>query len=117
MTLVLLETLRPTPEERSTICIQDPELILEASQLSEVLPLLQNVQSLVADGYRAAGFLSYEAGYAFLPNMPVVRSIPVPLVWFALSKQLSPVPSFQNQSYELTDLSLNLNPDDYRKAI
>ena len=119
MTLVLLETLLPTSGETKNIWISNPEKILQTSELSRVTETLREVEDSVSSGYLAAGFISYETGYHFLPNMPAVSSS-FPLVWFALSKthdsQVPPDFDAQNVA-ELHDLSLDTTLEEYSHAI
>ena len=62
-----------------------PTRILEARQMADVEPLLAALQEAVATGAHAAGFLSYEAGYALDPKLrPAARLPDGPLAWFGL---------------------------------
>jgi para-aminobenzoate synthetase/4-amino-4-deoxychorismate lyase len=119
MTVVLLETLIGGNEESKNIWISNPERIVQTSDVSRVDEALWDVEDAVSSGYLAAGFISYETGYHFLPNMPVVSS-GFPLVWFALTK------TYENQApgdfetrdiAELHDLTLDTTPDEYSRAI
>jgi para-aminobenzoate synthetase/4-amino-4-deoxychorismate lyase len=61
-------------------------LIEEVStqNLGEVIPALQKVESWVARGYHAAGFLSYEAATAFDSALITRPPGDFPLLWFGI---------------------------------
>src|SRR5262245_53837080 len=86
MTLVLLESLRPNPQETQTFFVDQPEKIIQCHTASKVDDLLTEVQEWIKQGYTAFGFLTYEAGYALLPNLPEPHRLTLPCAWFALSK-------------------------------
>lgn len=119
MTVVLLETLLPTSDETKNIYISNPEKIVQASDISRVAKALREVEDAVSSGYLAAGFISYETGYHFLPNMPLVSSA-FPLVWFALTKTYdsqAPQDFDAHNIAELHDLSLDTTLQEYSRAI
>ncbi|MCP4561444.1 MAG: aminodeoxychorismate synthase component I [Bosea sp.] len=64
----------------------DPVEVIEASEPSEIANAFARVEAGLARGLHAAGFLSYELGYAFEPRLagllPAQRSLP--LLWFGL---------------------------------
>jgi para-aminobenzoate synthetase / 4-amino-4-deoxychorismate lyase len=86
MTLVLLESLRPNPQESETFFVEHPEKIVQCDTAGEIDDLLTEVQEWINSGYTAFGFLTYEAGFAFLPNLPEPHRLNLPCAWFALSK-------------------------------
>ncbi len=62
-----------------------PHRIVEATRLSEVMPALRDVERAVeANGWHAAGFISYEAAPAFDTALDVRRDEGFPYVWFGL---------------------------------
>lgn len=64
----------------------DPVEIIEAQTPDDVGAAIAKIESGVARGLHAAGFMAYELGYALEPKlkdlMPTER--PVPLIWFGL---------------------------------
>lgn len=74
--------------ERKWLYFREPQHIIEANSLEEVVPGLALVDSLVQrHGLYAAGFLSYEAAPAF-DNALYTRPPSVfPLLWFGLYSQ------------------------------
>lgn len=124
MTSILLETLRATDEDRDTYWMESPDIVLQATRTDEIVPVLQEVERLVSDGYFAAGFLTYEAGFVFLPKLPSPPSIDFPLIWFGLSREVRknmPLPlrsAFQEDHQPmLEDFSLNLDQKSYGDSI
>ncbi len=64
---------------------ENPLEIVSISALDEVVPALRRIEQLVdANGWYAAGFLSYEAAPAFDPAFATHTPQDVPLLWFGL---------------------------------
>jgi para-aminobenzoate synthetase/4-amino-4-deoxychorismate lyase len=85
--MVLLETLRFDSENRNSLLFKDPDTILSTYNLDDVSGLLRELERLIKRGWYAAGFLSYEAGYAFDPSLKTLfgNSRPeLPLLWFGI---------------------------------
>ena len=61
-----------------------PVATLVGTEISEVQPILREVESATNGGLFAAGFLSYEAAPAFDSAMRVRVASDLPLVWFGL---------------------------------
>ncbi|MEX1140399.1 MAG: aminodeoxychorismate synthase component I [Bacteroidota bacterium] len=92
---LLLESNAPS-KDREGYLFTDPHQVVVASELSHVLPALQTLDQGVADGLFAAGFISYEAGFAFEQQLPQDRLPNVPLLWFGLYEK--PVQFNQSRS-------------------
>lgn len=80
---VLLEDRRGAGQ---ALLFADPVEVIEASGPSGIAGAFARIEEGLARGLHAAGFLSYELGYAFEPRLvgqlPVQRSLP--LLWFGL---------------------------------
>ena len=61
-----------------------PKAVLRADRLEEVEPLLAAIDAARQAGNFVAGYLSYEAGYAFEPRLAGLLHSPRPLAWFGL---------------------------------
>jgi para-aminobenzoate synthetase/4-amino-4-deoxychorismate lyase len=66
---------------------EQPIAIVVATELSEVLPALQETEKFTRNGFYAAGFLSYEAAPAFDPVMKTHYSAGFPLLYFGIYQQ------------------------------
>lgn len=67
---------------------------VEAREIADVLPALEEVAQAARQGLWAVGMVGYEAAPAFDPALEVV-GVPAgatPLVWFGLFERLQPVP-------------------------
>ncbi|MCI0613964.1 hypothetical protein L0244_13340 [bacterium] len=121
MTLVLLESLRPNPQESQTFFIDQPERIIQCNTAGEVEDLLAEVEECTKQGYTAFGFLTYEAGYAFLPNLPEPKRLTLPCAWFAVSKAFQKqIPENfipQAKQPDIQELRLNQDLKTYEEAL
>jgi para-aminobenzoate synthetase/4-amino-4-deoxychorismate lyase len=121
MTLVVFESLRPNLQERQTFVVREPEKILQSNNPDEVKQVLMEIAEFTKQGWTAFGFISYEAGYVFLPNLPEPRKSNLPLVWFALSKtfgtNLAPDFFHDVKPPQISDLALNENLNSYTDAL
>lgn len=61
---------------------RDPVEVVTATRVADVVPALNRVRAAVAAGRHAAGFVTYEAGAAFVPGAPVGEA--ERLLWFGL---------------------------------
>ena len=83
-------------ETRQWLHFQAPKIVLTTKDLTEVLPILQQVEQLVqAHQYYAAGFISYEASTAFDAALETHQGDDFPLIWFGLYEKPS-VFEFEN---------------------
>lgn len=61
-----------------TMIFTDPHRVIRTNKISEVNECLKKVQAYIEEGYYAAGFLSYEAAYAFFPmEKPLTYDFPL----------------------------------------
>ena len=80
---VLLDTARSNAANRRSWCFASPSRVLTASTPTEVSAVLDEVTALTADGDYAAGYVSYEAGAAFV-DLPLEATADEPLAWFGI---------------------------------
>ncbi|MEJ2663914.1 MAG: chorismate-binding protein, partial [Spirochaetia bacterium] len=84
---VLLETLKFDALNSRSLLFTNPQTILSTSDIGEVDVLLSSLDDYVSRGFYAAGFLAFEAGYAFVPALGKRlhgRQPPFPLLWFGI---------------------------------
>ena len=84
---VFLETSRSDGFENRSFLFQDPVKIVECNRLEQVEGSLQEVQKAREDGFYAAGYLAYEAGYAFEAAFRLSKNLPIPLLWFGIYRR------------------------------
>jgi para-aminobenzoate synthetase / 4-amino-4-deoxychorismate lyase len=83
-TFVLLDN--STGSGAPSLLFEDPVEIITTDQASDVIATIKKIEQGVARGLHAAGYISYEAGYALEPKiahlMPAHHHMP--LIWFGL---------------------------------
>jgi para-aminobenzoate synthetase/4-amino-4-deoxychorismate lyase len=80
--------------------LRDPQGVVEARAVSDVVPLLAEVEAAARRGLYAAGYVAYEAAPAFDPALRVHAPLApeqadaprLPLAWFGLFSAVSPAP-------------------------
>lgn len=100
------------------LCFREPVKVLCTETLSEVRPLLREVQNWVRQGFYAAGYLAYEAAQAFDPAMPGGRPGQMPLLWFGIFEYPSPAPEFPEvQDSQDIQWRTQISEEDYQQNI
>ncbi len=74
---------------REQRCLEDPVKIIRCHQLSEMTDAFELMEESLAKGLYLAGFLSYEAGYAFEKKLFTGKKYDFPLFSFGAFKNLS----------------------------
>ncbi len=77
-------------EDGSWCRLADPQGVVAANTVPEVLPALAEIERATRAGLFAAGFIAYEAAPAFDPHLRVHASADRPLLWFQLGRRLVP---------------------------
>jgi para-aminobenzoate synthetase/4-amino-4-deoxychorismate lyase len=76
------------PARGGWLYFTDPVHTLSAGRLTDVLPVMREVERLqTVDGLYAAGYLAYEAGPAFDPALVAKTPSGIPFVWFGLYRE------------------------------
>ncbi|MGH1352192.1 MAG: aminodeoxychorismate synthase component I [Methyloligellaceae bacterium] len=126
MTTILIDSDRNA--YGTAFLFKDPSSIVTTSSISDVPQALQQIEKAVANGLYAAGFFSYELGYAFEQRLRcrMPSDLKVPLIWFGLfedAEQLDRdgVRDFlkaddNSQDYGFEDFELALSREQYRSA-
>ncbi|MBN2714111.1 MAG: aminodeoxychorismate synthase component I [Planctomycetes bacterium] len=98
---------------------RSPVSVLTARDISEVIPLLEKVESEVnGKGLCAAGFVGYEAAGAFDPALTTLPCDDFPLVQFALYENFAPLPAPQkNGAAPALSWRDEITEEDYNEAI
>jgi len=110
----------PFGDSLAWLSFRDPVATLIAEEISEVLPLLRQIDSAIERGLHAAGFLSYESAPAFDTAMRVRAAGDLPLAWFGLFEKPEIVES-PTESPPSSTLPWQWQPsvseNDYQRAI
>jgi len=81
---ILLESNSTKQGEEESLLFLEPVSVIQAARLDDVEGSLLLLDSALKDGYYAAGFLSYEAGYALENTLPRDRTPDIPFLWFGV---------------------------------
>lgn len=81
-------------ETGKALLFAEPADIVSASEPSGIVAAFGRIEAGLAQGLHAAGFLSYELGYAFEPRLAgrLPRERALPLVWFGLFEAPRSIP-------------------------
>jgi para-aminobenzoate synthetase / 4-amino-4-deoxychorismate lyase len=83
---VLLVTSRRAHESRNSYLFTNPEYIFALHSIDSLPQLLEQLDAASKKGLYAAGYLSYECGYAIETRLSPV-STTIPLAWFGFYRQ------------------------------
>ncbi|MCD6459951.1 aminodeoxychorismate synthase component I [bacterium] len=83
-TVVLFLSTHKDNEGVRNLFFHNPVEVLSIFDSSQVDNVLNQVDNRIKQGLWAAGFISYEAGYAFEDKLRENRKYPFPLVWFGI---------------------------------
>jgi len=84
---VFLETGRRDADNQHSFLFVAPLATVSCHELAQVETKLAEVEHALRQGYYLAGFLTYEAGYAFEERLPAVVKVSLPLLWFGIYEQ------------------------------
>ena len=109
---------------RRSWCFASPTRILTASTPGEVAALLKEITSITSTGGYVAGYLSYEAGAAFV-DLPGESTADEPLAWFGVYDAPQPLAPSEvatglsqvDAEAAVTDVAFGVSRDEYTSAI
>jgi len=116
---VLLESFSKTDFGRS-FSFEEPEEIIVAHSLEEVLPALARIEQSVAGGMHAAGFINYEAASALNPELPLMTQSDLPLLWFGIfskRRQVTAERDTEHSDCRISEPQLDISRDQYCRSI
>lgn len=67
-----------------SLTFSNPDEVIIAWKLEEVIPCLQIIDQATKEGKYAAGYIAYEAAPAFDPNLRTKSEYRMPLLWFGI---------------------------------
>jgi len=89
---VLLETNKFDQENKKSYLFENPSFVIECHKLSELESIFNRMEDALNKGYYLAGFISYEAGYAFENIFSSHQTYDFPLVCFGAYRTPHPLP-------------------------
>lgn len=134
---VILDTIKTDSQNFKSFIFLDPIYILETSNIDEVENILTEIEGFIKSGYYVAGYITYEAGYAFEPRLKSLVSDVCffhPLIWFGVFKNPFII-DLRNAdtenlkaeeynhlcdemlSYEIANINLNMPENEYKSKI
>ena len=101
------------------VSFRDAEMVLAATALSEVLPVIEQLEAMLQRGFYAAGFVSYEAAPAFDPALHAPHISDFPLCWFGIYSRPQPLDlsQLQRRSYRVGSWQASIDAQRYREDI
>ncbi len=116
---IFLEGSQSWSGNQNTLLFEEPEQIIEANTLSEVGIALERVEKALQRGRWLAGYVSYEAGFAFEKKLQSrLVETPLPLVWFGEYRApLLDAIEFGLSSQAVAQVRWKLTKEEYQKAI
>ena len=100
---------------------QNPETVIEAAEPSEVGVALTRVESAIAEGRYAAGWVAYEAGPAFDSALAMRRPDVVPVLWFGIYHEPThihePMAPPEDKTFDIGEWKPLVSKDHYLDSI
>lgn len=106
-------------ENNNPIVFKNPEQVIIAHYPEEIEKCLQAIETAVASGRYAAGYMSYEATEAFHPTVKRKTKSKMPLLWFGIFKNKSSVRQEQMNdlnNYATSEWKMNITRDTYERV-
>ena len=134
---ILLESVGRDRSDFCSYLFAEPASVISANDTGEVHRALADLEVAVRHGAHVAGWLSYEAGYAFEKAWGPAGRMPHPLLWFGvyenplmidhrkgnvsggspgLRRDLARQQSAKRTPVSIPGLAPTMNPEDYRRA-
>ena len=100
--------------ERRPLYFDDPKEIIAAYSLAEIPACLDRMEAALRRGNYLAGFLSYEAGYAFEPRLGLQKAFDFPLLYFGVYRGPRRPESWRGRTnFRLAHFETNISTADY----
>lgn len=137
---LFLETTRRDQNNFHSYLFLDPAAVIQCHNLNQIEACLAEIDRALKQGYYAAGFLAYEAGYAFEQRLQYPVATTFPLFWFGIYESpiiynhhaqafesggqkvapiLKQIPGQENMASlgEISEVFFNLSEREYQDAI
>ncbi len=114
---IILETNQRDKENRKGYHFKKPAFTIFCHRLYEIENAFRQMEKALADGYYLAGFLSYEAGYAFEACFRHNNAYDFPLLCFGVYAAPSPIPAPSTARHSPISPRINLTADEYYDSV
>ncbi|MFH0731913.1 MAG: aminodeoxychorismate synthase component I [Candidatus Omnitrophota bacterium] len=81
---VFLYNGKPDKENKNTCLFLNPIEIISTVEFTNIKNCFNRIESALANGCYVAGYISYEAGFAFEGTLPIPKVATIPLLWFGV---------------------------------
>ena len=109
---IIFENNRPGEHNFNSYLFTNPVKVIKCHRLNEIKGCFAQIEQALAEGHYLAGFLSYEAGFAFEPILVNQEKYPFPLLCFGVFKQPQGFDRdkvFPPQEYHISGMQLGQN--------
>lgn len=104
--------------EQKPLLFTDPHDVIVCQSPSTLRVSFDALEKAIADGYYAAGFVSYEAGYALEPALAHLKGDGFPLLCFGIfDAPRHERPAVSAPGFCVRDITCNISKDDYTRNI
>lgn len=120
---ILLESIKKDEDNQRNFFFENPLSIISCIKLSEIKACFNKMEEALNKGFYLAGFLSYEAGYAFEEKLWQDKTFSFPLLYFGIydppkpRPRPNPPPLPPPSPFSLKSLIPNINYKDYTRNI
>ncbi|KAF0185118.1 MAG: para-aminobenzoate synthetase / 4-amino-4-deoxychorismate lyase [Nitrospirae bacterium] len=118
---VLMQALNSSPRYGKTLLFTNPVVIVRADAVDAVLKALSEAELWLSRGFYIAGYVAYEAGYAFEERFAGYRTCLEngPLVWFGVYRGAEPADAIFQNAAECQRTALAVHQDilEYSRAV
>jgi para-aminobenzoate synthetase / 4-amino-4-deoxychorismate lyase len=123
--LFFFHTNRLDKDNRYSYLFKSPLEVISCHNLNGIEPSLDKIEKMIKKGFFAAGFLSYEAGFAFEPIFRQKQSYGFPLLWFGIFKKplifnhqnIEFIDSNRENNYSINDIKAEVSEKQYINSI
>ena len=98
------------------ICFSNPVEIISTKKLAEVATCLDEIQNALNNGFYVAGYMSYEAAYAFSYRINEFPSVTMPLLWFGVFTEPAILSKGETKDFSVGEWKLNQSKEEYEDA-
>lgn len=106
--------------EKKPLLFQHPQKIISCYQLKGLKKAFQEAEESLARGFYLAGFLAYEAGYAFEEKLFLNKQYEFPLIYLGCYRAPAGIGDYTqrfDKSWQISDLEFNIRKNRYFQDI